>query len=226
MHLMHRKTCRVCGSAALTPVIDLGPQFLQGSFVKPGKESPPLRKIPLTLVRCDPMRDESACGILQMEHSVPPEVLYSAYWYRSGTNQTMRDHLRSIAEKCVSILGRDRGIALDIGCNDGTLLANYPQGFVRIGVDPSDVAQQVPKPTVVIQDVFPSAELDTFLQDRKCDIITSIAMFYDLEDPITFSQSIKNVLAPDGIWVFEMSYMPAMLQMNSYDTICHEHLEY
>lgn len=98
MHLIHRKTCRVCGSSALTNVINLGEQHLQGSFIKPGKEEPPLRKIPLSLVRCDPLKDEKACGLLQMEHTVPPEVLYSAYWYRSGTNQTMRSHLQEIKE--------------------------------------------------------------------------------------------------------------------------------
>lgn len=226
MHLVHRKTCRVCGSLALTPVIDLGPQFLQGSFVKPGKEMPPTRRIPLTLVRCDPTRDENACGLLQMEHSVPPEVLYSAYWYRSGTNNTMREHLKGIVQKAVELLGITSGLALDIGCNDGTLLSNYPKGFECVGVDPSDVARQIPKPIEVIQDIFPSKELNSFLGERRCDIVTSIAMFYDIEDPIGFSRSIKAVLAPAGLWIFEMSYMPDMLELTSYDTICHEHLEY
>jgi hypothetical protein len=226
MHLVHRKSCRVCGSKSLTPVIDLGTQHLQGSFLKPGKEIPPMRKIPLTLVRCDPTLDESACGLLQMEHSVPPEVLYSAYWYRSGTNQTMRDHLSEIVHTSLKMLQKPEGTVLDIGCNDGTLLSNYPDSFVKIGVDPSDVAQQVQPPVKVIQDIFPSAELTSFLGDKKCHIITSIAMFYDIEDPVAFSQQIKACLASDGIWIFEMSYMPAMLHMNSYDTICHEHLEY
>jgi len=79
VHLTFRKTCRVCGSPALTPVINLGEQHLQGSFVKAGQEMPPLRKIPLSLVRCDPTKDEKACGLLQMEHTVPPEILYSTY---------------------------------------------------------------------------------------------------------------------------------------------------
>jgi len=99
MHLIHRKTCRVCGSHSLTKVIDLGEQYLQGSFVKLGKELPPMRKIPNTLLRCDPTKDEHACGLLQMEHTVPPEILYSAYWYRSGTNNTMRHHLKGIVEE-------------------------------------------------------------------------------------------------------------------------------
>ena len=226
MHLTHRKTCRVCGSSALTPVINLGEQYLQGSFVKPGKEEPPQRKIPLALVRCDPTRDEKACGLLQMQHTVPPEILYSAYWYRSGTNQTMRSHLQEIAEDGVSIIGKSKAFVLDIGCNDGTLLNYYPQHFIKFGVDPSDVAQEIADDITVIQDIFPSPELLKRTQGEKFDVITSIAMFYDLEDPVTFCQEIKAVLADDGVWIFEMSYMPSMLKMNSYDTICHEHLEY
>ncbi|MDB9512694.1 class I SAM-dependent methyltransferase [Kamptonema animale CS-326] len=226
MHLGHRKTCRVCGSSALTPVINLGEQHLQGSFVKPGKEEPPLRKISLSLVRCDPTKDEKACGLLQMEHTVPPEVLYSAYWYRSGTNQTMRNHLQGITEEATALINKSNARVLDIGCNDGTLLKSYPQDFIKFGVDPSDVAQEITGDITAIQDIFPSEELSKVLQGEKFDIITSIAMFYDLEDPVNFCKEIKKALAPDGLWVFEMSYMPSMLKMNSYDTICHEHLEY
>ncbi|MCB8776706.1 class I SAM-dependent methyltransferase [Planktothrix agardhii 1032] len=226
MHLTHRKTCRVCGSSALTPVINLGDQYLQGSFVKPGKEEPPQRKIPLSLVRCDPTRDEHACGLLQMQHTVPPEILYSAYWYRSGTNQTMRNHLQGIAEDGVSMIGKSKALVLDIGCNDGTLLKYYPKDFIKFGVDPSDVAQEVGDDITVIQDIFPSQELLKRTKGEKFDVITSIAMFYDLEDPVTFCQEIKAALAENGLWIFEMSYMPSMLKMNSYDTICHEHLEY
>ena len=226
MHLIHRKTCRVCGSSALTKVIDLGEQYLQGSFVKPGKELPPMRKIPATLLRCDPMKDEHACGLLQMEHTVPPEILYSAYWYRSGTNNTMRQHLLGIVEEAQSIFNRPTARVLDIGCNDGTLLSNYPDTFEKYGVDPSDVAQEIEPPVTVVQDIFPSSELLVRLQGKQLDIITSIAMFYDLEDPITFTKGIKEILSPEGVWVFEMSYMPTMLKMTSYDTICHEHLEY
>lgn len=226
MHLIHRKTCRVCGSSSLTKVIDLGDQYLQGSFVKPGKELPPMRKIPMTLLRCDPTRDENACGLLQMEHSVPPEILYAAYWYRSGTNRTMRDHLRGIATEAAAIINKPGGRVLDIGCNDGTLLGFYPEDFAKFGVDPSDVASQVTGDACIVQDLFPSEKLNEALNGKGLDIITSIAMFYDLEDPTDFVRNIKKLLNREGIWVFEMSYMPSMLEMNSYDTICHEHLEY
>src|SRR5688572_1750807 len=210
MHLTFRKTCRICGSSALTKVIDLGEQYLQGSFVKPQKEIPPLRKIPTELVRCDPTRDEKACGLLQIVTSVPPVVLYSAYWYRSGTNQTMRDHLRGIAREACQLVGGDNSRVLDIGCNDGTLLKSYPSSFDKFGVDPSDVAQDVGADVRIVQDTFPSYELKSLISEHKFDIITSIAMFYDLEDPVEFVRQLKAILADDGLWIFEMSYMPSM----------------
>ena len=227
MNLVKHNTCRVCGSKALKPVINLGEQYLQGSFIKPGKEMPSTRKISTSLVRCDPMQDEKACGLLQMEYTVPPEVLYSAYWYRSGTNNTMRTHLQGIAKEAMEMAGvSQKATVLDIGCNDGTLLKYYPDSFTKFGVDPSDIAREIKFEASIIQDIFPSEELISRLCDKKIDIITSIAMYYDLEDPIAFAKGIKQVLSPEGIWVFEMSYMPTMLKMTSYDTICHEHLEY
>ena len=225
MHIRKRTTCRVCGSSSLTPVIDLGPQYLQGSFVKPGKEMPSHRKINCSLVRCNPQIDENACGLLQMEHSVPPEILYAAYWYRSGTNTTMRDHLKGISDSAITLVKKDICNVLDIGCNDGTLLNYYPASYIKYGCDPSDVAQEVKNATVV-QDIFPSAELFSAIGEKKMDIITSIAMFYDLESPVNFVKSIKKLLSPEGIWIFEMSYMPKMIELDSYDTICHEHLEF
>jgi SAM-dependent methyltransferase len=226
MHLVHRKTCRVCKSSALTKVIDLGEQHLQGSFLKPGRQTPPLRRVPTSLVRCNPELDERACGLLQTEHTVPPEVLYSVYWYRSGTNATMTNHLGGIAREAAGLLGKTSARVLDIGCNDGTLLKAYPPGFKKFGIDPSDLANEVPPDITVVHDLFPSSDLFAALDGALCDVVTSIAMFYDLEDPIAFARGIKSLLAPDGLWCVEMSYMPTMLQMNSYDTICHEHLEY
>jgi len=226
VHLVRRKTCRVCGSSALTKVIELGEQYLQGSFVKPGKELPPRKKIPTTLVRCDCTRDEKACGLLQMAVTVPPSILYSSYWYRSGTNRTMREHLRGIAMEAAHMISKSHARVLDIGCNDGTLLKCYPKEFTKVGIDPSDVAREVDGDIKVIQDLFPSEVFDREMKEEPFDIITSIAVCYDLEDPVALVKRIKKYLSKEGIWILEVAYMPAMLKMNSYDTICHEHLEY
>ena len=226
MHPRYRKTCRVCGSTELAPVIDLGAQYLQGSFVKPGMLLPPMRKLPTQLVRCDVTKDENGCGLLQLAHSFPPEILYANYWYRSGTNATMRDHLAGIAKSAMAIVDKPKPTVVDIGCNDGTLLSNYPAGSVRFGVDPSDIASEIGGDVTVINTVFPSERAMAAIPQHGVDILTSIAMFYDLESPVSFAKHVAQLLKDDGIWVFEMSYLPLMLLQNSFDTICHEHLEY
>lgn len=110
----------------MTPVISLGEQHIGGAFARPGSPVPVQRQIPLDLVRCDPSVDQNACGLVQMRHSVPPRVLYSSYWYRSGINQTMRDHLAGIAHTAEQLAGlKADDLVLDIGCNDGTLLKSY-----------------------------------------------------------------------------------------------------
>lgn len=226
MSLIKRETCRVCGSKDLTKVIDLGEQYLQGSFFKPGKSNPPNKRFPTSLVLCNKSKNKSNCGLLQMEYTVSPEILYRTYWYRSGTNNTMREHLKGIANEANSILKKNNAIVLDIGCNDGTLLNFYPKEFKKTGIDPSNISKEAQTGFTIINDFFPSKKLDEVLKNNKFDIITSIAMFYDLESPIDFTKSIKRILSETGFWILELSYMPTMLELNAYDTICHEHLEY
>jgi C-methyltransferase C-terminal domain/Putative zinc binding domain/Methyltransferase domain len=228
--LVTRKTCRICGSNALTPVLSLGQQFIGGTFTGPDGQPPVQRKVPLDLVRCDPAGDENACGLLQMRHSVPPKVLYQSYFYRSGINQTMRDNLAGIAqaaEKMVKLQAGD--LVIDIGCNDGTLLKSYRTEGIRIlGFDPATniVEHARSRGVPVVNDFFSAARFRAELGDEKAKVVTSIAMFYDLENPHSFVADVKAVLHEDGVWVLELSYMPTMLAMNSFDTICHEHLEY
>jgi len=117
---------------------------------------------------------------------------------------------------------------LDIGSNDCTLLKAYTVGDIeRVGIDPtgSKFAEYYPDDVKLVPDFF-SADAFASTKAQPAKIITSIAMFYDLDDPIAFARQIEQCLAPDGVWHFEQSYMPSMLRMNSYDTICHEHLEY
>jgi SAM-dependent methyltransferase len=138
----------------------------------------------------------------------------------------MRDHLAEIAQTAAHRVGKAEARVLDIGCNDGTLLRAYPPSFRKVGVDPSDAAKGVDADVEVVNDFFPSAALPALAGPDGFDVITSIAMFYDLEDPVGFVEGLRALLARDGLWIFEMSYMPTMLEKNSYDTICHEHIEY
>lgn len=227
-----RTTCRVCGSSALTPVMDFGDQCIAGAFAAPHGERSAEPKFPLQLVRCDPSLDPGACGLLQLRHSVPGSVLYSSYWYRSGINRTMTQNLHEIADRAVDAVGglAPGDLVIDIGCNDGTLLDRYrerTEGVQSLGMDPSDVTRYaVAKGHDVINDFFGYEAFNAHYPGEKARIITSIAMFYDLEEPAAFVADIARSLAPDGIWVSEFSYMPTMLEMNSFDTVCHEHLEY
>lgn len=228
--LVTRSTCRICGSKALSPVVSLGDQYIAGAFAKPDGKPPVQRRIPLDLVRCDPALDQNACGLVQMRHSVPPHVLYHSYWYRSGINQTMRDHLAGIAQMAEAIAKPTAGdLAIDIGCNDGTLLRSYKTpGLKILGIDPATNILEYAKANgvPVINDFFSAARIRETVPSQRPKIITSIAMFYDLETPHAFVGDIQNILHEDGVWVLELSYLPTMLEMNSFDTICHEHLEY
>jgi len=228
--LVTRNFCRICGSQALTPVLSLGDQYIAGAFADPKGKPPVQRRIPLDLVRCDPSLDQKACGLVQLKHSVPPNILYRSYWYRSGINQTMRDNLAGIAQHAEATVELQSGdLVIDIGCNDGTLLKSYrAQGLRLLGFDPATNIIEYAKAAgiPVVNDFFSAANLRAVHPHEKPKVITSIAMFYDLENPHSFVQDIKSILHDQGIWILELSYLPTMLEMNSFDTICHEHLEY
>ena len=215
--------CRICKSSDLAPVIDLGMQALTGRFPAAGEPDPP--SAPLELVRC------TDCGLVQLRHSVDVgEMFGDAYGYRSGINATMRNHLAGISGELAKAASLSSGdVVLDIGCNDGTLLTSYPvAGLTRIGIDPiaENFRSLYPKELDVRTDFFNAKTFAAASPGRKARAITSISMFYDLEDPGAFVGDIAASLADDGIWVLEQSYLPTMLEASSYDTICHEHLEY
>lgn len=220
MYIKTRTTCRVCGNIHLTPVVNLGPHYLGGSFVK-GDIRPPTRTVPLELVLCDASRDEDACGLLQLRHTIHPSILYKHYWYRSGTNATMKNHLMEIAKRISKL---NPHIIMDIGCNDGTFLNNFGLSVTKIGVDPSNAVKAISRYSDirVINKCFPCDEVNIIL----ADVITSFAMFYDLDYPLEFALQVKHCLSHNGFWIFEVAYLPSMIHNNAFDTICHEHLEY
>ncbi len=214
--------CRISGSKNLVSVLQLGHQELTGVF--PKKIDDPVTEGPLELVWCPDS------GLLQLAHSFDASEMYGDnYGYRSGLNQSMVRHLTQkihSLEKRADLKPGD--IVLDIGSNDATSLKAYTTpGLKRYGIDPTGekFRQYYPDDVQLVPDFFSAANYRK-LSDKPASIVTSIAMFYDLDDPIAFARDIASILAPNGIWHFEQSYMPAMLRTVSYDTICHEHLEY
>ena len=214
--------CRISGSTHLITVLSLGEQYLTGVFPKSVDEK--VSRGPIDLVWCP----ES--GLLQMRQSYPLDEMYGDnYGYRSGINAMMVRHLTNkihMLEKLVPI--GEKELVIDIGSNDATSLKAYKGSHRKLGIDPTGkkFAEYYGDDIMLIPDFFSAKRFrDTFPNDNA-KVITSIAMFYDLEDPSRFVEEIKECLADDGIWHFEQSYMPSMLRTNSYDTICHEHLEF
>ena len=127
MHVRVRQTCRLCGSKSLTQIVDLGTQLLASAFAsEANRDVLPTREVPLELVRCNPALDEDACGLVQLRHTFPSDIMYADYWYASGVNKTMRDALEDITRSAARFVRHEEGdVVLDIGCNDGTLLRSY-----------------------------------------------------------------------------------------------------
>jgi len=220
--------CRVCGNSDLTPIIDLGNQALTGVF--PRTKTEKVTVMPLQLVMCtgDP---ERVCGLVQLRHTGDFSEMYGKdYGYRSGLNGSMVRHLHDKVRSVQKRIELKQGdLVIDIGSNDSTLLQAYPKcQATLVGIDPTGTkfSKYYPDHIQLIPEFFPSQTFERDFGSRKAKVITSCAMLYDLEDPQAFFVSISNRLADDGIWVTEQSYMPTMLKVNSYDTICHEHLEY
>ncbi|HJW84351.1 MAG TPA: class I SAM-dependent methyltransferase [Anaerolineae bacterium] len=217
-----RTTCRVC-DGALVPILSLGEHYVS-DFLPPGE--PDGTKAPLELALC------RRCHLLQLKHSVPAENMYRNYWYRSGTNKTMRDALADIANTAEQLIHLQEGdTVLDIGCNDGTLLASYKTGgLYKVGFDPAENLAPLSRQIAdqVVTEFFAAGTYlrQPGLRERRPKIVTSIAMFYDLEDPKRFVSDVKAVMHGDGLWIVQMSYLPLMLKQNEIGNVCHEHLEY
>lgn len=216
------KKCRIGESTNLVTVLSLGEQYLTGVFPKDPNEK--ITKGPLELVWCPDT------GLLQMKHSYSLDEMYgNNYGYRSGLNASMVAHLQQKIRTLEKFVGlTDNDLVIDIGSNDATSLKAYVGKHRKVGIDPtgSKFRQYYTDEITLIPDFFTADKFTDVFGTEKAKIITSIAMFYDLEEPLRFVNDIEKCLAEDGIWHFEQSYMPSMLRTNSYDTICHEHLEF
>ena len=208
--------CRICKTSETETVLDLGNQVITSRFPVFGDFSTPTT--PICLIQC------KQCGLVQLKDLVSGSEMYEhMYGYRSGLNESMRAHLRSYnAEVARKVTLQDGDGVLDIGSNDATFLGFYPSTLRRVGCDPtgSQFASRYVDMQLVPTYFTKGAVSGSF------KIVSSISMFYDLPDPVQFARDIADVLTDDGIWTFEQSYLLTMLERNSVDTICHEHVEY
>jgi len=219
---MKISNCRSCHSNSLKYVSSLGNQYLTGIF--PNSINQKVPKGDLGMVICN------KCSLLQLQDSFDADVMYGDnYGYLSSLNLHMVKHLKSKSDKLKKISQLEKGdIVIDIGSNDGTSLQNYNKDFILIGVDPTikKLKNFYRKDIITISDFFNKDLVNGHLGKKKAKIITTISMFYDLPSPITFAKDIWDCLDDQGVWHLEQSYMPMMIKNTSYDTICHEHLEY
>jgi NDP-4-keto-2,6-dideoxyhexose 3-C-methyltransferase len=224
MPIKTRKTCRVCGSSKLVPILSLGNQFVTNFVDDPKGDYP---RGPLELVLCN--AKDGGCGLLQLKHTVQRDVLYKKYWYQSGISFTMVKALADITTAAKRIIKLSAGdVVVDIGANDGTLLRQYKvPGLITVGFEPSNLWKLATKGnTKIINNYFNHNSFRKEFGEKKAKVITSIAMFYDLEDPNSFVEDIRKCLDENGVWIIQMNYLGLMLENNTFDNICHEHLEY
>lgn len=213
--------CRACGSSNLKKILSLGNQCLSDFTLSVKK----IEKYPLILMLC------GRCSLLQLKHNVPSSLLYTErYGYKSGINKTMQIELKEIVEKSLNKLKNknEKIVALDIGANDGTLLANYEDNVFRIGIEPIKkfAIECKTKADIVIDDFFNYQSYFKKVGKIKADIITIISCFYDMENPNIFLSDVMKILREDGIIVIQQNYLVGMLRKNAFDNIVHEHLEY
>lgn len=221
--------CRICGNNQLVEILDLGNQALTGVFHGADET---IDKAPLVLVKCFTNDATKCCGLVQLKHTYDLTKMYGEnYGYRSSLNSSMAGHLQQTVE---TILGfnislKADDLIIDIGSNDGTTLNSYPDTVATmVGIDPTAkyFKKYYKKHIYIIEDFFSAKKVRDLFSEQKAKIITSFSMFYDLEDPQSFTNEVADLLDEEGIWVLEQSYLPLMLKNNSFDTICHEHLEY
>lgn len=214
--------CRICRSAELKEVIDFGDLALTGVFIENGKGVP---KAPLKLVMC------RECGLVQLGHKYEQVALYGeTYGYESHLNKSMVEHLQRKARVLERKFLRSvkKPIVVDIASNDGTLLSGYISDMsIKIGIDPliGIVANRYPVDAIKLSEYFNAKAFEN-LGVGPAKLVTSLSVIYDLDRPVEFAKQIYEILQDGGIWHFEQSYLPLMLETNSYDTVCHEHLLY
>jgi NDP-4-keto-2,6-dideoxyhexose 3-C-methyltransferase len=213
--------CRICHSTNLVDVVDLGSQYLASRFPR-AHEKTDVPVCPVVLSMC------KECTLVQLKHSIDQPSMYEhQYGYRSGISNTMRTHLQAFNQEIQQTCSIPITHVLDIGSNDTTFLRYYPDTVHKVGCDPTGKQfASFYDGITLVPTYFMASTIAPVVPAEKFSVVSSISMFYDLPDPVQFAKDICAILQPDGLWVFEQSYALHMIEQNSFDTICHEHLEY
>ena len=216
--------CRSCKNGNLEPVLDLGEQPPSNSFLKTQDLTKLEKKYPLALLFC------KDCFLLQLSCSVDPHELFSDYVYVSSTSRSLREHLGSLARTVFDyIKPKVDELVIDIGSNDGTLLKGY-RGLTEniLGIEPSSVADIAMAEGIRTHKAFFSTRTAGEVVERygQAKIITATNVFAHIPDPDDFINGLNILLADDGVFVTEASYLPDLIEGNLFDTIYHEHIYY
>lgn len=214
--------CRVCDSADLEPVIDLGMQPWCNHFLKREEVgSEPF--YPLRVVYCH------GCRTAQLDYTVKKEVMFADHTYLSGMTRSLSDHFQRVAVEVDDRYCRDAvdKSVLDIGSNDGTQLKHYQAlGFDVLGVDSSKTAAAIANESgIPTLNEFFSLELVKKV-GRKFRVINAAGVFFHLEELHSVTEGIREALATDGVFVVQFLYMKRILENTAFDQIYHEHLLY
>jgi hypothetical protein len=217
------KNCRCCNKKAFKIFYNFGKMNLSTEF--PNVKTKKNNKIPMNVKIC------TNCKLVQLHHNYDLNQLYNKdYGYKSGVNQTMNLHLKSIVNDIEKIIKfKKDDVVLDIASNDGTLLKKYKnQKIIRFGIDPTikKFSSCYPKKYLKFAGFFNKKIYDLKSKSKKAKAITSIAVFYDIPDPNKFVEDVSRILHKEGVWVLEQSYFVSLFKNNAYDSLCHEHLTY
>ncbi len=214
--------CKNCKSKKLKKIIFLGKQPISSHFYSKKKIN--LRKYSLDLYKC------LNCKLIQFKSLPKLDDMYGLnYGYRTSLSPLMINHMKKKYLKLKKIV-KSKSNILDIGCNDGTFLNFFSKqkNIKLFGIDPSAAKfkKYHNKKNHLIIDYFSKKKINDKYNNITFDLITSFAMFYDIEDPNSFCRDIKNLISKNGRWVLELSYFPLLLENLTYDQICHEHVTY
>jgi len=200
----------------MVELLNLGEIYVS-DFLKPGEEPGIKHELKLVL--------DEKIGAPRLETTAPLSSMFGKYWYRSGTNETMKAALKDVVDSILPHVNSNYGQGwFDIAGNDGTLLSFVPDNFIRFNIDPCEksIYSKSQGHAIVFNDYF-KKEL---VNGMQAAVITTIAMFYDIEDYSSFVKDVYEVLADGGIWVLQLSYTPLMIQQLAFDNILSEHVYY